>query len=107
MIPFVNGKLYFRGSVQLSIITLSKFHPSGNLKFNYLGVVQSLNLRILMKKLFLVSLELSFTPKTLGCYGMMEKNPSNIAQAKVHSKYFGVSCVKLRLRHTSKLPPIK
>jgi len=27
-----------------------KYHPSGNLKFNYLGIFQSLKLRILMEK---------------------------------------------------------
>jgi len=26
------------------------YHPSGNLKFNYLGIFQSLKLRILMEK---------------------------------------------------------
>jgi len=29
---------------------LQKYHPPGNLKFNYLGIFQSLKLRILMGK---------------------------------------------------------
>jgi len=28
-----------------------KYHPCGNLKFNYLGIFQSLKLRILMEKI--------------------------------------------------------
>jgi len=28
-----------------------KYHPSGNLKFNYLGIFQSLKLRISMEKI--------------------------------------------------------
>jgi len=49
---------------------LKKYHPSGNLKFKYLGIFQSLKLRILMGKILSISLKLNFTPKTLGCYGL-------------------------------------
>jgi len=45
------------------------YHPSGNLKFNYLGMFQSLKLRIIMEKFLLISLKL-FTPNTMGCYGL-------------------------------------
>jgi len=44
-----------------------KYHPSGNLKFNYLGIFQSLKLLILM-----------------------QKNTFNFPKAEFHSKYFGL-----------------
>jgi len=47
-----------------------KYHLLGNLKFNYLGIFQSLKLRILMEKVLPISLKLNFTPNTLGCYGL-------------------------------------
>jgi len=43
-----------------------KYHPSGNLKFNYLGIFQSLRFRFLMEiKILPISLMLNFTPNTL------------------------------------------
>jgi len=36
----------------LVMLQFKKYHPSGNLKFNYLGFFQSLKLRILMEKSF-------------------------------------------------------
>ena len=50
---------------------LKKYHPSGNLKFNYVGIFQSSKLRILMEKILSISPKLNFTPNTLGCYGLM------------------------------------
>jgi len=47
-----------------------KYHPPGNLKFNSLGIIQSLKLRNLMEKILRISLKLNFTPKTLGSYGL-------------------------------------
>jgi len=47
-----------------------KYHPSRNLKFNNLSIFQSLKLRKLMGKILRISLNLSFTPNTLGCYGL-------------------------------------
>jgi len=48
-----------------------KYHPSGNLKFNNLGILRSLKLRILVEKNFLaISLNLNFIPKNLACYGL-------------------------------------
>jgi len=44
--PFGNWKIYFRGSFHFSIVTIKKYHPSGNLKFNNLSVFQSLKLHI-------------------------------------------------------------
>jgi len=49
--------------------SLKKYHPSGNLKFDYLGIFQSIKLRILMEKIISIFLKLNFTPNTLGCYG--------------------------------------
>jgi len=48
-----------------------KYHPSRNLKLNFLGITQSRKFRI-----------------------SMEKNPSNFSLAKFHSKYFGLLWVK-------------
>jgi len=42
-----------------------KYHPSGNIKFNYLGIFQSFKSRILMEKFLLISLKLNFTPNTV------------------------------------------
>jgi len=47
-----------------------KYHLSGNLRFNYLGIFQSLKLSILVGKIVRISLELNFTPNTLGCLGL-------------------------------------
>ena len=47
-----------------------KYHPSGNLEFIYLDIFPSLKLRILMEKIFSISLKLNFTPNTSGCYGL-------------------------------------
>jgi len=46
-----------------------KYLPSENLKFNNLGISQSLKLRILMEKILSISLKLNFTPNSLGSYG--------------------------------------
>jgi len=50
---------------------LKKYHPSGNLKFNNLGIFPSLKLRILMGKIPPIPLKLNFTLNTLRCYGLM------------------------------------
>jgi len=50
------------------------YRPSGNLKFNNLGISQSLKLRILIEKKLPISLKLNFTQNTLGCYGL-NKSP--------------------------------
>jgi len=70
---------------------LKKYHPSGNLKLNYLGIFQSLKLRSLMGKILSFSLELNFTPNTLGCYGLRKWTLTlcRFFQWKVRSKYVG------------------
>jgi len=40
------------------------------MKFDYLDILQSLKLRILVEKNLSISLKLNFTPSTLGCYGL-------------------------------------
>jgi len=47
-----------------------KYHPSGNLKFNYAGIFQNLKLRIFMEKILSISLKLKFIPNTFGRYGL-------------------------------------
>jgi len=63
--PFGNRKFDLRIFSAQYCFTLKKYHPSGNLKFNNLGLVQSLKLRNFMGKIHRISLELNFTPKTL------------------------------------------
>jgi len=48
-----------------------KYHPSGNLKFNNLGILQSLKFCILIDKILPISLKLNFTPNTLDGYGLI------------------------------------
>jgi len=43
-----------------------KYQPSGILKFNNLGIFQSLKLRILAEKILPISFGLNFTLDTLG-----------------------------------------
>jgi len=70
--PFGNRKKIFQRIFSVRYCQISKkYHPSGNLKFNYLGIFQSLKLRSLMRKILSISLKLNFTPNTLGCFGLM------------------------------------
>jgi len=45
-----------------------KYHSSGNLKFNNLGIFQSLKLRLVIGKILPIFLTLNFTPNNLGCF---------------------------------------
>jgi len=47
-----------------------KYHPPGNLRFNYLGIFEGLKLLISMQNILSFSLKLNITPYTLGCYGL-------------------------------------
>jgi len=64
-----------------------KYHPSGNLKFNNLGIFLSLKLRTLVRKILPISLNLNFTPNTLAVMGF-----------KQHLKQFPIAQVKRRKR---------
>jgi len=51
-----------------SVLSQSKkYHPTGNFKFNNLGIFQSLKFRTLMEKILPTSLKINFFPNTLGC----------------------------------------
>jgi len=51
--PFGNRKKNILGDLFSSALSQSKkYTPSGNLEFNYLGILQSLTLSILMEKSF-------------------------------------------------------
>jgi len=63
-----------------------KCHPSGNLKFNYLGISQSLKLHILIGKILSISLKLNFTPNTLGCFGLYSTGLANIMSSASFSE---------------------
>jgi len=52
------------------ILQFNKYHPSGNLTFNYVDIFQILKLFNLLGKIARVSLKLNFTQNTLGCHGL-------------------------------------
>jgi len=63
VMQFRKRKIYFRVFFSVQYChNLKKTHPSGNPKFNNLGLFQSLKLRISMEKNPLISLKLNFTP---------------------------------------------
>jgi len=49
------------------LLHFKKYHPSGNLKFNNLGIFQVFKMRILEKKILRISLKLNVTSNTLDC----------------------------------------
>jgi len=69
--PFGNRKIILKNLFTSLLSQFKKYHPSGNQKLNYLGIFQSLKLRISMGKILEISLKLNFTPNTLGCYGLI------------------------------------
>jgi len=65
--PFGNRKKNTLEDLFRSVLSqFKKYRPSGNLKFNYLGIFQSSKLRILMGKILTISLKVNFTINTLG-----------------------------------------
>jgi len=69
---------------------LKKYHPSGNLKFNKLGIFQSLKLRNLMEKILRISFKLNFTPNTFGWYGLsLRKIGRSFSEVNFHSNILG------------------
>jgi len=48
--PFGNRKIYLEDLFSSALSEFKKYHPSGNLKFNNLGIFQSLKLPILVGK---------------------------------------------------------
>jgi len=67
--PFGNRKNILKDLFSSVLPEFKKYHPSRNLKFNYLGILQSFKLRIPMRKILKIS-KLNFTPNTLGYYGL-------------------------------------
>jgi len=68
--PFGNRKKYFEDLFSSVLSQSKKYHPSENLKFYNLGILKSLKLRILVRKILPISLKPNFTPNTLGCKGL-------------------------------------
>jgi len=70
VMPMGNRKIILEDLFSSVLLQSKKYDPSGNLKFNNLGISQSLKLRISAEKIPLISPEL-FTPNTLGSYGLI------------------------------------
>jgi len=68
--PFGNRKK-IEDFFSLVLLQFKKYHPSGNLKLNYLGIFQSLKLRHIIGKVLSISLKLNLASNTLGCYGLI------------------------------------
>jgi len=64
---FGNRKKFLEDLFISPLVHFKKHHPPGNLKFDYLGIFQRLNVRISMEKMLSISLKLNFTPNTYGC----------------------------------------
>ena len=62
-------KRIFLAHVSTVLSKFKKYHPSGNLKSDSLGIFQSLKLRNLMGKTLQIYPNLNFIPNSLGCYG--------------------------------------
>jgi len=60
--PCGNWKKYFRAGPLCSVLSdLKKYHPPWNLKFNNVGIFQSLKLRNLLGKILRISFKQNFT----------------------------------------------
>jgi len=71
--PFGNRKKNILEDLFSSVfLQFKKYHPSGNLKFINLGILQSLKFCILIEKFPAIALKLNFTLITLGCYGLRQ-----------------------------------
>jgi len=67
--PFGNKKNNLEDLFSSVWSQFKKYLSFENLKFSYLGILQSLKLHILMEKIISIYLKLSFTQNTLDCYG--------------------------------------
>jgi len=68
--PFGTAKNILEDLFSSLLLQFKKYNPSENLKFNDIGISQSLKLRFLMEKILPTFLKLNFTSNTLGCYGL-------------------------------------
>jgi len=69
-LPFGNRKIYVIGPFWSVLPHFRKYHPSGNLKLNNLGIFRRVKRHNLMGKILPIPLKLHFTRNTLGCYGL-------------------------------------
>jgi len=72
-----------------ALLQFKKYHPSGNLKFNNLGISQSLKLRILAEIILPIYLKLNFTTNTSGRGAFdsaKNRNSAKAANAKVRNR---------------------
>jgi len=65
--PFGNRKKNLEDLFNSVLSQFKKYHPPGNLKFNNLGIFQSLKLRIVMEKI--LSIQKNFAPNSFGFNG--------------------------------------
>jgi len=69
--PFGNRKNILEDLSVQYCHNLKMYHHSGNLKFNNLGIFQSVQLRILMIKILpICPNKRNFTPNTQGCFAL-------------------------------------
>jgi len=75
--PSVTEKNIFEDVFSSGLSQFKKYHHSGNLKYNNLGIFRSFKLRNLMGEILRISLRLNFTPNVLwavmGLYFTHEK----------------------------------
>jgi len=69
-VPFGTETFILEDLFSSVLSQFKKYHPSENLKFNNLGIFQNLKLRISVETILPISLNLNFTPNSLGCYGL-------------------------------------
>ena len=72
--PFGNRKKnIFEDLFSSVLLNFKKYHLSENLKFNNLGIFQSVKLRNVMQKILRISLKLNFTSNTYGLFDHVGK----------------------------------
>jgi len=66
--PFGNRKIILDDLFNSVLLKFEKYHSSGNLKFNHLGIFQSFKLRVVAEKIFqfLVSFSLQILWNVMG-----------------------------------------
>jgi len=63
-------KIILEDLISSVLSQFEKYHPSGNLKFNYLGIFPKLKIAYFNGKILPISLKLNSTRNTLSCYGL-------------------------------------
>jgi len=75
--PFANRKKNILEDLFSSALSqFRQYHPSGNLKFNNLGIFKAYKIAYFNGKNLPISLRLNFTPNTLGGNGLNESDES-------------------------------